>query len=1127
MSRILGLDLGTNSIGWALVDDSNKEIIGMGSRIFPMGVVDLGGGEGKEMSKNAQRTEARGKRKQFFRQRLRKKILLQKLAEFGMCPLVERDIKVWNETKRFPEHVLKNWFVLNPYELRKKALTEEISLEELGRVFYHFIQRRGFLSNSRNASSDNEAGAIFKGDPKNGKVGIIATMEKIENSTLGSYLDTIRPKDFEPFVQGKERLRNRYTTRKMYIDEFEQIWSHQKNYHKVLSDELKAIIGGRKKDGYSSDGVLFHQRPLKSQKHNVGYCTFERNKTKSPISAVSFEEFRVYQWINTVECNGRRLNDLERELMSKQLFSKEKVSFSVLRKAINKAGSDFQFNYNDADQIVGTHTISQLSNKKFFGKEWFDFSSNKQNEIWHILYFFDDKEKLKSYAIDHWNFDEVKAALISNCHLKQGYASLSRKAIHNILPFLQQGLQYDIAVAMGGIKNAFGKDWESLKSYDLECLDTHIYDIVRGNKKGGYIDSLKDFLKSEFSMTERQLKKLYHHSSSIEQGELLSALPVSPEADREIQKIKNPIVITALFEIRRLVNEIIQEYGLPDKINIELARDLKISKSSRQKIRIEQRRLERENDRVKQLLQKENITISHDSILKYKLWEECNHICPYTGRTIGINQLFSGEVQIEHIHPWSRSLNDSFMNKTLCFADENRAKGNKTPFEYYSGFGDDKWELIKAQALNCFKTKKEYPNAYQKFKHFTKKKHDDDFTSRQLNDTRYISKEAKNYLSKICGDITVSPGQVTAHLRYKWGLNSILNSENTKSREDHRHHAIDALVMACTKRSYLQELAKWNSYEDRTAQLKEFPMPWGNFYHDTKKAVGNILVSHRKVNSIVTNRQYRTKRKGEEFRNLGVAARGLLHKETVFGKRTAPYSEEETFHVRKPIESLTTAKQVEKVVDLAVRKLIHKRIESIGGYDSKGNIPKGAFFEVDENGNNVPTVFLPNKKGDTVPIKKVRLMESMSGAEALKDGINQYVNPRNNHHILIYVDEHGKLKEDVVSFWTAVERKKKGEEVYQLPIDGLEVLTTMKENDMFLIGLDTSEIDWSNIDQELLSDHLYRVQKLSSKDYNFRHHKAATILNNTEVIRIKSLGKFSELSPQKVDVSSSGRIILL
>jgi CRISPR-associated endonuclease Csn1 len=388
MAKILGLDLGTNSIGWALIDDTANKIVGIGSRIFPMGVDNLGDGD-NEISKNAGRTGARGVRRQFFRRRLRKKVLLKALLENEMCPMTAIDFDNWKQTKQFPSDKLASWFALNPYELRNKALTDKVSLEEIGRIFYHLIQRRGFLSNSRKGGSDD--GAIFKGNPKEGKIGIIETQEHIQDKTLGSYLFKIYPKENQPFQDGLERIRNRYTTRKMYVDEFEMIWDKQKQFHAVLNDELKQGIGGRKVDGYKEDGILFHQRPLRSQKHLVGNCSFEPTKTKCPLSAIPFEQFRVWQWVNTVEYNGKKISQEEKEKIVLFLYANEKLDFKKIRKVIGRDSAEFKFNYKDDDKIVGTYTISNLSNKKYFGNKWFEFSEKEQEDIWHVLYFFDSK----------------------------------------------------------------------------------------------------------------------------------------------------------------------------------------------------------------------------------------------------------------------------------------------------------------------------------------------------------------------------------------------------------------------------------------------------------------------------------------------------------------------------------------------------------------------------------------------------------------------------------------------------------------------------------------------------------------------------------------------------------------
>lgn len=1121
MTKILGLDLGTNSIGWALIDDVQNKILGIGSRIFPMGVENLGEGEGREMSKNAGRTGARGVRRQFFRRRLRKKILLKALSENRMCPMNVSDFEDWKKTKEFPSEKLANWFALNPYELRQKALNEKLSLEEIGRIFYHLIQRRGFLSNSRKGGTDD--GAIFKGNPKEGKIGITETQESIQDKTLGSYLFEIYPKENQPFQDGLERIRNRYTTRKMYVDEFEIIWEKQKQFHSKLTYELKTKFGGRKLDKYPEDGILFHQRPLRSQKHLVGNCSFEPTKTKCPISGIPFEQFRVWQWVNTVEFNGKKISQEEKEKIVEFLYANEKPEFKKIRKVIGKESAEFKFNYKDEDKIVGTHTISNLSNKKYFGKKWFEFTEKEQEDIWHVLYFFDSKSNLKKYALEKWNFTEEQAEAISKFNVKQGYASLSRKAIANILPFLKS-YTYDVAVVLGGIKNVFGSEWEKLSNEKRNFFYDNVYEIVRSKTKGGFIETIKDILRNDYSISDNQLRKLYHHSATIDVSELIEKLPLGSEADKEIQQIKNPIVITALFELRKLVNELIEEHGKIDEIKVEMARDLKVSKSERYKTRRNQQRLEKENDRVKvEVLKYTNL--SHDNILKFKLWEECKRTCPYTGLSIPINELFTNKWQIEHIHPWSKSLNDSFSNKTLCLGTENIKKGNKTPFEYY-GNDEANWSAIKERALKLFSFTKEYPDSYNKFKRFIKQSFDDDFTSRQLNDTRYISKEAKNYLSKICKNVMVSPGQATSNLRQKWGLNHILNDENAKTREDHRHHAIDALVMACTKLSYVQELSKWNRY-NRTYEMKNFPLPWETFNFDAEKAVERILISHKKVSNDITVRFKTVEKNGIKHTNKGVAARGQLHKETVFGKRN--FNGDEAYHVRKPIESLETAKQIDKIVDESTRLLILKRVNELGGF-VKDKVPTNTFYIVDENGVKQPQIFLSNKNGAPVPILKVRVKENIGGAEKLKENVNQWVNPRNNHHVLIYKDKKDNLKEDVVTFWTVVERKRTSQSAYQLPIDGKEIITTLHINDMFLLGLNEDEINWENPDYKVLKEHLYRVQSLSSKYYEFRQSIDAQSQNKVspfyEQIRGFGEGKtgWFTFNPIKVKISVSGKI---
>jgi len=1142
MGRILGLDLGTNSIGWALIEE-DKAIKDIGVRIFHEGVENLGEGQ-NEMSKNASRTAARGIRRQIFRRKIRKMLLIKALAKNKMCPLNEAEIKIWYKTGVFPDtEPIRNWLKENPYLLRSQALDAAISMMQLGRILYQIAQHRGFQSNSRSAvkEEDKEKSIIFTGDAALGKIGISETHQLIADATLGKYLAGIYPAQDKSYVAGLPRIRNRYTTRQMYIEEFELVWDRQKQYHTELTVELKELLGGRKRDGYNKDGILFFQRPLRTQKHLVGKCTFEPTKTKCPASAISFELFRAHQFVNSVECNGEKLNKIERDVALELILTwtkKTTAKFEALAKKLKRKGSNF--NYKEDDTLPTSWTISQLSSKRFFDAAWCEFPEKKQEDIWHVLFSFDDRDKLKQYALEKWGFDEAKAEDISKFNLKDGYASLSKKAIKNILPFLKLGFTFDVAVVLGGIKNAFGPEWDLLPDEKRELIITNVPDIIKTKRQGGFIESIKEFLTSEFGLNNESLEKLYHHSASINKEEITSKLPVSPDADRQIANLRNPIVSTALFELRKLINDIITQHGSPDEIKIELARDLKVSKTKRNEIRREQKRLERQNEEIVLRLREYNQVISHDNILKYKLWEECQHTCPYTGKSIciaksggcdGALDLFSGSVQIEHIFPWSRSLDDSYINKTLCDADFNREKGDLTPYEYYIKQGKDKWEEAKMRVLKLFYTTKEFPDRYKKFQRFASEEFEDSFISRQLNDTRYISRKAKSYLEKVCNKVSVAPGQLTANLRSKWGLNTILNKEDdSKTRDDHRHHAVDALIMACFKPSHLQEISKWNRY-NRKYDLKEFPMPWENFRNDSIRAIDSILISFKQRNRIITRRSNKIKKEGITHINDGIAARGQLHLENVYGLRKNKQGQE-AYHIRKSLQALTPA-MISKIVDAKIRELVYKRLRERGlEIDVKNGKPIADSKEQKERFATAfdKPIFLPNRNGDPVPIHKVRVKENIGHAEPLKAHVNQHVNPKNNYASLIYKKEDGNINDEVITFWIAVERKLQKSPIFKLPQDGIEIIATIKINDLFILNLSSEDFEKNKLNYSFLSKHLYRVSSISSKYYEFRRHLESTNYNKEPpfyyAIRNFGDGKSGWLTfnPIKVKISPSGKI---
>lgn len=1119
--KILGLDLGTNSIGWTLIEINREEskgrILGMGVRIFPEGVDKLNQGE-KEISKNAARNVNRSMRRQVQRRKRRKTNLLKILIQHDMAPHGHLTEQTYWESPDFLA-----WVALNPYELRHRAITEKISLRELGRVFYHLAQHRGFQSNARNVA-DKEESTIYKGG--NGMAGIDATASLIENETLGSALyQKLFPAPGQPFKYFPERIRRRYTTRKMYIAEFEKIWEEQSRFHPGLTQQLKEEIGGRRREGYNRDGVLFFQRPLRSQKSKIGKCLFHPNKGRRAISAPDFETYRIWQFINSIRCNGEPLDDADRQLGYTLLVSQDRVKFDKLRKHLGKASAAYSFNFDDDTSCPNAPTNRFLSSRGIFGQSWFNFDKTKQEEIWHDLYFYDDKDLLRNRAQEKWGLTGDAATKFGAYTLKQGFAALSRRAIQNILPFLELGYNYDVAVALGGIRNALGnKTHIDIFDYNFRVA---VESIVRATSRGGYIHHLKKWLKEQHGIGDKQLEKLYHHSAEVHERKRMERLPLGSEADRQIQQLRNPIVIQALFELRKVINELLDRFGPFDEIKIELGRDLKNPKKRRLEIQRQNKRQEQYHEYIKDKLKELSIHDTYDNILKYKLWEECHETCPYTGRPISATLLFSDQIQIEHIIPYSRSLDDSFMNKTLCFSDENARKGDRTPYEYYHGvLGPEKWAEVNQRALSLFKNSREFPNRYKKFERFvlTSTQDLDGFISRQLNDTRYISREAAEYLKQICPKISVASGQLTARLRHLWGLNTIIDDRsNQKDRSDHRHHAIDALVVAVHTHRDLQLMSKLNRHGISPSSLADtFPFPWDGFRSDAEIAVSNILVSYKTNHKVVSTRLAITRKKGKVFRNKTSAARGSLHKETVYGKRKR-LDGSYKYHVRKSLEGITEKAQVDKIVDQKIKELVKDRLRELGVDITmkKYKVPPGAFFSKDEYGQILPMIWLPNKRGGKVPVYSVRINEEIGNAAQLKTSQNQYVNPRNNHHALLYKSKNGTLKEDIISFWVAAERIRQKSPVYQMPADWAETIAILRENDMFVIGLSLAEVEGGT---EKLSQHLYRVQKISLGDYNFRHHLISTTQNNDGLVRIASFKKWSELHPIKVKISCTGQI---
>ncbi|MCK5683605.1 hypothetical protein KAJ27_05770, partial [bacterium] len=360
-----------------------------------------------------------------------------------------------------------------------------------------------------------------------------------------------------------------------------------------------------------------------------------------------------------------------------------------------------------------------------------------------------------------------------------------------------------------------------------------------------------------------------------------------------------------------------------------------------------------------------------------------------------------------------------------------------------------------------------------------------------------------------------------------------------KNREDQRHHAIDAITIALTERSFLQKLSTLNAQKaDKERGLPylkaHFPAPWPEFYQDARQEAAKILISYRQNMQVLKSISKRMVKDGKLRTSKGMALRGQLHKETVYGKRTAPDGRE-AYHVRIPITSIDKKGKVEKIVDKRIRKLVETHLETNCGINLSTKYSlKPEYFYKDGNWQ----LYLPNnkirkdgKQGESVPIKKIRIRENLSKSKQLKQTLNQWVNPRNNHHVAIYKDNNDEFQESMVTFWEAAERLRKGEALYQMPIGAKELITTLQENDLFLIDCpfvdelkksDSNEINYTDI-----SSYLYRVQKISTMYYTFRYHLASSVTNPEEEYRIVSLKAWQKVNPIKVYLDISGKLLVI
>ncbi len=1121
MPKKLGVFIDSNAIGWALVDLPGYHIIDMGTHVFPVGNENFGMGQ-REVSKKFNKRIFRLRRVRYAHIRVRKIYLLKVLVKNKMCPLSLKELEAWQVSKQAPRDNFETWMKLDPYELRNKALREQINLYELGRILYHIACRRGYNFKERNSKLSESI--LKEGSPKEGKVGLNEMQEIIGNKTLGAYLYSIYPEKGVSYKRTNTRIRNRVCSTQMYFKELTEIWNVQQQFFDILTNELRDYLIGTA-NNLEPSGVLFFRRPLKSQKHKVGNCIYEPKKTRTFISSYEYQEVEAYKFINSIRHSESRLNLTQRTEVLRYYFTHPHFKFIEIKRLLKLEHSD-GFNYDDDLEFKGSFIHSELSKTKLFGKEWFQMEDKIRQDIWHALYFFDSDYKLQEYAIHKFNFSKQSATLFSRIKISKEYAPISKKACNNILFFLRKGIPYSLAVILGGIKNALKEEWNKLSGSQITKLINAVEEIYRQSTASGFAKNLKQGL-TNIGFRIIDTLKLYGVEEKEMSQKTLSYLPSITKKDAYILRDRNNILIQCVFELRKLVNKLIRVYGSVDQISCELSVDVKIGKTQRFLSQIDQKRKEKNKERYIKILREYKENITPMNLLKYQLWEECKGTCPYSGLEISLNNLWTEEIRVTYIRPWMFSLNDDDNNKALCYSFIEEELQNRTPYKYFKDTLPDEWEIIKKRTAKLFSNTKYHPSSYNKFKLFIKKSNQQNLNTLQFNDSNYASKKVQSYLLAICDKVNVLPENTTPYLIDEWLLTSLFDKKEIHT--DFRFIAIKGYVNAVKTLTHIVELSKRNKYV-RIQRRDKFPIPSDEYMTYLEHQINSILVSHKKETRIISQKKHIFKQGRIKVINKGWAPRGMLHKETLFGKRKSPELAE-GLHIRKPLTSFKTESQINKIVDPVIRELVRA--------EAKKNDKKSAqnfsaiFFETASDGSLAPKLFLPNTKGgDPVPIKKVRIRESYNTGVNLKKGKNQYVIPRNNHHVLIYKDSNGKFNEDVVSFWEVIKRKRRGERVVQLINPKNEhFVTTLRINDMFLLGTENLNEDLSLESKSYLKDHLYRVQKLSSRFYEFRlaYKHSSSETKTPEYVRINNFGNrktgWLTYNPIKVEVNVIGQIV--
>ena len=1201
--HVLGLDLGVGSIGWCLIaldaQGDPAEILGMGSRVVPLTNLgdDKAFSKGEAFTANQKRTARRTMRRGFARYQLRRYRLRRELAKVGMLP----------------DAALIQLPLLELWELRERAAAagRRLTLPELGRVLCHINQKRGY----RHVKSDAAAIVGDEGEKKKDSnsaylAGIRANDEKLqdEHKTVGQYFaEQLRQSQSESPTGGiSYRIKDQIFSRQRYIDEYDQIMAAQRvHYPDILTDEFIRML---------RDEVIFMQRPLKSCKHLVSLCEFEKQERVirvqqddgkggrqlverrvkfgpkvAPKSSPLFQLCRIYEAVNNIRLtrpdgSPRDITPEERAKIVAHLQSSASLSFAALKKLLKEKvliadqlttksglkGDSTRVALAAALQPYPQyhHLLNMELETRMMTVQLTDEETGEVTErevavvtdsyvrqplyrLWHMLYSIEERDAMRRALITQLGMTEedLDGGLLDQLYrldfVKPGYGNKSAKFICKLLPQLQQGLGYSEACAAVGYRHSNSPTSEEI--------------------------------------TERTL---------------LEKIPLLQR-----NELRQPLVEKILNQMINLVNALKAEYGI-DEVRVELARELKMSREERERMARNNKDREERNKEVAARIRQCGLYPTKPRIQKYMLWEEAGRQCLYCGRSIEEEQCLNGDdMEVEHIIPKSVLYDDSYGNKTCACHECNQTKGNRTALEYIRAKG---WEAEYMERINGLLDKKAISYSKHQRLRWLKEDIPSDFLERQLRLTQYISRQAMAILQQGIRRVSASEGGVTARLRSLWGYGKILHTLNLdrydsmgetervsregeateelrikdwSKRMDHRHHAIDALVVACTRQSYIQRLNRLSSEfgredkkkEDQEAQeqqatetgrlsnLERWLTQRPHFSVRTvSDKVAEILISYRPGQRVVTRGRNIYRKKMADGREVSCVQRGVLvprgelMEASLYGKIIS--QGRERIVKRYPLHDLKG-----EVVDPRLRELIAEYNQEITSKVKAKGAPLYLDAAEKQEVRSVRCYVTQPSVAKAIPIRFDERGRAIT-----------FVQSGSNHHLAIYRTPKGKLVESIVSFWDAVNRARYGlpliikyprkamEQVIQredIPKSVLSLLQpadyefveVFQQNEMAVVGLPEEEFRRAvdTQDYRTLSEHLYRLKGISSKDYEFHYHldtddpdetdsskKKKKRVRNTSgriprIYRIRGIGSLQKKNVHKVCVDLLGRISLL